>query len=391
MKLLVVGFGQCGCNIADGFARMNRRARSERRIEIVTGAYAVNTDIGDLGGLSYIKADIDHRILMGGNRVGGHGVGKINEMGAEIAREDADKDIDAIRKAPHLFESDAFLLIAGAAGGTGSGALPVMAQVIRERYVEKPIYSLIVLPFEHEERNEERAVYNSATCLKSAKMVSDAVFLVDNERYASKNSALRSNRDQINAMVVRAFYDILCAGEEKKAKYLGVRLLDAGDVIQTVAGWTAIGRGRSQLSALRPPFGMTRNFRQKDRETHKGTEAMDQALGELSFECEPAQASRALYLVSAPAKDLSLAVIQQTGDHLRSLAPESIIRNGDYPRGKDAFDVSLVLSELKHVGKVQRYYAEASTILSKMKQRREQTESAVDQIDELAEAIPSLF
>ena len=391
MKLLVVGFGQCGCNIADGFARMNRRARSQRGIEIVTGAYAVNTDTGDLGGLSYIKHDIDHRILMGGNRVGGHGVGKINEIGAEIAKEDADKAIDAIRKAPHLFESDAFLLIAGAAGGTGSGALPVIAQVIRERYVEKPIYSLVVLPFEHEERNEARAIYNSATCLKSAKMVSDAVFLVDNERYASKNAALRSNRDQINAMVVRAFYDILCAGEEKKAKYLGVRLLDAGDVIQTIVGWTAIGRGRSQLSALRSPFGITRNFRQKDRETHKGTEAMDQALSELSFECEPTHANRALYLVSAPAKDLSLAVIQETGDHLRSLAPESIIRSGDYPRGKGAFDVSLVLSELKHVKKVQRYYAEASIILSKMKQRQEQTESAIEQIYESADGIPSLL
>jgi len=118
---------------------------------------------------------------------------------------------------------------------------------------------------------------------------------------------------------------------------------------------------------------------------------MDQALSELSFECEPAQASRALYLVCAPAKDLSLAVIHEIGEHLRSLAPDSIVRNGDYPMGKGALDASLILSELKHVEKVQRYYAEVSMIVSKMKQRREQTESAYRQIDKSADDIPSLL
>jgi cell division GTPase FtsZ len=145
MKLVVIGFGQCGSRIADEFARLNRRARSTRGIEIITGDFAVNTDAADLSGLSYIKPDYQHRILIGGRRTGGHGVGKINELGAEIAREDGDKVIDAIRTAPHFFESDAFLLIAGAAGGTGSGAIPIMTQYIKERYMDKPVYNLIIL------------------------------------------------------------------------------------------------------------------------------------------------------------------------------------------------------------------------------------------------------
>jgi cell division GTPase FtsZ len=65
MKLLVIGFGQCGSNVADGFARINRRARAQRKIEIVTGAFAVNTDLADLSGLSHIKSDYQHRILVG--------------------------------------------------------------------------------------------------------------------------------------------------------------------------------------------------------------------------------------------------------------------------------------------------------------------------------------
>ena len=103
MKLLVIGLGQCGSNLADGFARINKKARAQRKIEIVTGTFAVNTDLADLGGLSYIKSDYRHRILIGGRKSGGHGVGKINELAAEIAREDADKVIDAIRATPHFY------------------------------------------------------------------------------------------------------------------------------------------------------------------------------------------------------------------------------------------------------------------------------------------------
>ena len=85
MKLVVIGFGQCGGRVADEFARLNSRARSYRGIEIVTGAFAVNSDSADLSGLQSIKSDYKHRILIGGRRTGGHGVGKINELAAELA------------------------------------------------------------------------------------------------------------------------------------------------------------------------------------------------------------------------------------------------------------------------------------------------------------------
>ncbi|MCH8864573.1 MAG: cell division protein FtsZ, partial [Chloroflexi bacterium] len=112
MKIIVVGCGQCGSRIADEFARLGKRASRERRIEIITGAFAVNTDAADLSGLSSIKSDYRHRILIGGRRTSGHGVGKINETAAEIARVDADKVIDAIKVTKRFYESDAILLVA---------------------------------------------------------------------------------------------------------------------------------------------------------------------------------------------------------------------------------------------------------------------------------------
>jgi len=391
VKLLVIGLGQCGSNLADQFARINTRARRERGIEIVTGAFAVNTDLADLSGLNHIKSDYSHRILIGGRKAGGHGVGKINELGAEIAREDADKVIDSIRQTPKFFESDAFLLIAGAAGGTGSGSISVISQAVKERYIDKPLYNLIVLPFEHEERTEERTIYNTATCLKAANTVAEAVFLVDNQRYIRKNASLRNNLSEINKLIVEPFYNILCAGEEKKAKYVGTRLLDAGDIIQTIAGWTVVGYGRSQLSAIKLPFRSASNFREKSAEIHKGIEAMDAAISELSFPCDTEDAARALYLICAPSKEMNLTVMKELGEYIKSLAPEVILRNGDYPRGDGHLDVSVILSELKHVERIKQYYIEAAHVVCTMKERKDEIYNTLKEIDEFAKAVPSLI
>src|SRR3989338_4052343 len=137
MKLTVICFGQCGGRIADVFARLNAKARRQRKIEITPGVFAVNTDSADLSGLKYIRPDYRHRILIGNKKTGGHGVGKINELGAEVAKEDADKVIEAISASKKLPEADAFLLVAGAGGGTGSGAIAIMTQNIKERFADK--------------------------------------------------------------------------------------------------------------------------------------------------------------------------------------------------------------------------------------------------------------
>jgi len=391
MKLVVVGLGQCGSRLADEFAHLNRRARSQRGIEIITGAFAVNTDAADLSGLHTISGDYQHRILVGGRRTGGHGVGKINELGAEVAREDADKIVDAIRTARHFFETDAFLLIAGVAGGTGSGAIPIVAQMLRERYLDKPIYALAVLPFAHEEETEERTVYNSATCLKSLYPMVDAIILVDNQRYVRKDFSLRNNLTKINALIVEPFYNLLCAGEEKKTKHIGAKTVDAGDIIQSVAGWTVIGYGQTPVPTFKWfPFVST-NFRKKSTETHRGIQAMDEALSELSLKCNPADSGRALYLVSAPAKEMNMDLIKELADYLRSISPEAVIRNGDYPRERSVIDITLLLSELNVVDKVKDYYNKASGVIHELKGRREEFEDKLKEIEDASKDIPTLL
>ncbi len=390
MKLVVVGLGQCGGRIADEFARLNRRAYSQRRIEIVTGAFAVNTDIADLSGLRRIRPDYEHRILIGGRKTGGHGVGKINELGAEVAKEDADKVIDSIRTTKQLQEADAFLLIAGAAGGTGSGSIAIMTQYIKERFIDKPVYNLIVLPFQHEEDTEERTVYNAATCLKSSYLVADAVIIADNQRYASKDSGFVKNLSNINAQIAEPFYNILCAGEEKKQKYIGAKVLDAGDIIQTLVGWTVFGYSTSNLSFFKSLFERTRDFRNKASESQKGIQSMDQAVGKLSVHSNPADSRRALYLVSAPAGRMNMDLIKELGTHLKTLCPEAVIRSGDYPRDNGSLDVSVILSELSDIIKIRNYFTRTISLISTIQKRQE---GMADQtpLDGSLKDIPSLL
>jgi len=389
MKLVVVGLGQCGGRLADEFAHLNERAHSQRGIEIITGAFAVNTDAADLSGLQIISGDYQHRILIGGRRTGGHGVGKINELGAEVAKDDADKVVDAIRTARHFFETDAFLLIAGVGGGTGSGAIPIVAQMLRERYLDKPIYAMAVLPFAHEEETEERTVYNTATCLKSLYPTVDAIFLIDNQRYVRKDFSLRNNLTKINALIVEPFYNLLCAGEEKKPKHIGAKIVDAGDLIQSLAGWTVIGYGKTQLPSW-SPFSSS-NFIKKSTETHRGIQAMDEALSELSLKCNPADSGRAIYLVSAPAREMNMDLVKGLGDYLRTISPEAVIRNGDYPIGGGLIGITLLLSEFNAINKVKDYYTKASSAIHELKGRREEFEDKLKEIEEASKDLPSLF
>lgn len=348
MKFMVIGLGQCGGRVADEFVRLDIRAKENRGFQILTGAFALDTDASSLRGLTSIKSN-NQRIVIGEAKTRGHGVGKDAELGAEIARDEGYKIIDTVRSTKRFDQTDVFLLIGGIGGGTGSGTLPMVAQLLKERYADRAVYAVAVLPFEHEESIDPVYAGNTATCLKAIQPVADAVFLIDNERYVKKEISWRDNIGEINRMIVEPFYNLLCAGEETKARHVGVTSLEISDILKTLSGWTAIGYGKSDLPLITMPWDKSRD------ETQKGTQALDTAVSELSVACHPAEAMGALYLVSAPPEEIGISLIKYMGEYIRSIAPEATIRFGDYPFEKGLIDVTLVLSGLKQVDKVNTY------------------------------------
>jgi len=391
MKLTVIGLGQCGSRIADHFARINLKARSERKATIAPVIIAVNSDQADLTGLKYIKNDYIHRILIGLRQTLGHGVGKVNEIGAQLAKEDGDKVMDAVKNEPQFYETHAFLIIAGTAGGTGSGALPIITKMIRERYTNKPVYALCVLPFEHEEQSEDRSTYNSAICLKSVYDVADAVFLADNQRYVKKDASLINNIERINRQIVEPFYDLMCAGEVTKSKHVGSRTIDAGDMIASIDGWTALGVGRTELPSFRFPWEIRKkSFREKALESFRGTQALDATLGELSIGCEPKNAARALYIISGPPKEINMDMVKNISNYVKELAPTALIRGGDFPGEKYFIDITLILSQLSFVPKVKEYYEKATQWADGHKGQMAEIQKRIDTLSEAGKNLPTL-
>ncbi len=389
MKLVVVGLGQCGGRIADQFAWLNMKARGERRFDLISSIIAVNTDMADLSGLKHIKPDKKHRILIGAQKSGGHGVGKINELGAQVAREDADVVLEAMTASQQFPEADAFLLIAGAAGGTGSGSIPVLTQVLKERFPQKPVYDLIVLPFRSEELTEKRVVYNVATCLKSAYLVADAVLLVDNQNYYRGNSPINRALFDINKAVVEPFYNLLSAGEEKISDFVGGKTLDAGDIIQTLSGWAVLGHGQAEVP--RHCFFKRRDFRTEAIENHPGMLALERSVSGLSLRCNPEDAKKGLYLISAPAAEMSMELFKEVGARLRSLAPDAIIRSGDYPRQKGAVEVTIILAELLRLDKLTDYFKRAIEFIYTTQRGQENIDQKHREFGDLFGEIPSLI
>ncbi len=216
-------------------------------------------------------------------------MGKINELGALVTKEESDKIFDSIDATKRLYETDAFLLAASGGGGTGSGAISVMTKLIKEHFSNKPVYDIVVLPFEHEEQTEERSTFNTAACLKSINASADALFIYDNQRLGRKENTLNGNFTQINKEIVDPFYDLLCAGEETKRKFIGSKTLDAGDIKQTLTGWTCVGFGRVDVPVFNFSFGKS-GFATRNSQIAKGVQAMEQALANLSLECNTADA-----------------------------------------------------------------------------------------------------
>ena len=156
-KITVLGVGGAGCNIATWL--MEKGGISGARV------IALNSDAQHL---SITKAD--KRILIGYRVTRGLGCGGYPEQGAKAAEEDAEiisKEID---------DSGLVFLMAGLGGGTGTGALPVIAKIAKEQGALT--ISVVTIPFQV----ERARLLKAKEGLKRLVEVADATIVIDNNR-----------------------------------------------------------------------------------------------------------------------------------------------------------------------------------------------------------------
>ena len=103
------------------------------------------------------------------------------------------------------------------------------------------------------------------------------------------------------------------------------------------------------------------------------------------------KASRALFLVSAPAGEMNMHIVKEIGERLRIMAPKATIRNGDYPRERNIIDVNLILSGFNNLAKIKEYYKKSLQMIPEFEKRRLDRENSLKEMEDLGRGIPSLL
>ena len=372
MKLAMIGFGQAGGKIVDKFLEYDQRTGSD----IVRSAVAVNSAKADLMGLD--KVPKDNRVLIGQSRVKGHGVGADNELGAEIAEEDIDEVQGAIDNIP-VHEVDAFLIVAGMGGGTGSGGAPVLAKHLKRIYTE-PVYGLGILP-----GSDEGGIYtlNAARSFQTFVREVDNLMVFDNDAWRQSGESIEGGYAEINEEIVRRFGILFGAGEVSGDDEVAESVVDSSEIINTLAGGgvSTIGYAAEEVENNQSSSGLLSRFTGGEEDTQTDTAnttnritslVRKAALGRLTLPCEIEGTERALLVLSGPPRHLNRKGIERGRKWLEEQTGSMEVRGGDYPVADSQYVASVVL--LSGVNNVPR-----------IKELQEVAIEAQDNIDEIQE------
>ncbi len=176
-SVAVVGLGGAGCNITTWIAEKG-----------ITGGriIAANTDVNHL----YVQK-ADKVILLGEKLCKGHGCGGYPEMGAQATKE------NTVELKAELEGTNLVFLVAGLGGGTGTGAIPVVAELTRE--LGALTIGCVTIPFTIEMSRREKAREAINLLAQSC----DSVVIIDNSklREVAGNLPLKEALNVANALV----------------------------------------------------------------------------------------------------------------------------------------------------------------------------------------------
>lgn len=337
MRVGVIGFGQCGGRLADLLSYHSLWGRHQG---IVPFAIAANSAQADLLGLQTIsKKD---RILVGQTVMKGHGVGLRREIGAKVAKQGLHAIMHAVtEKVVH--HVDAFFVIGGLGGGTGSGGLPIIVSKLKQVY-EEPVYAIGVLPSDDE---GQLMAMNAVDCLQELDGLADGILLFDNDLWKKEGRPLEASYSQMNYDLVKPLPLLLGAGETQD-KSVGIKVIDASDIMASWDGFAYIGYSELKATSVADRF----KFFKKRNSIEELSPAMrcytvirNAATLRLTGEAEINKALKALMIIAGPPAELNMEGFSHAKNWLENQIATSEVRGGDFPiRGWDSVAGVVLLS-----------------------------------------------
>jgi cell division GTPase FtsZ len=387
VKLTLVGVGQAGGKVVDALLAYEQRAG----LDFVVDAVAVNTARTDLLGLQRVSPD--RQVLVGTTGVKGHGVGADNDLGARLVAEDIEEVLSAIDDVP-THAMDAFLVVAGLGGGTGSGGAPVIARELRHLYTE-PVYGLGILP-----GSDEGGIYtlNAARSFQTFVREVDNLIAFDNDAWRRSGQTLESGYGEMNEQLARVLGVLFSAGETD-GTFVAESVVDASEIINTLSngGVTTIGYAAAPVE--RAPKGLLATFGASPPEPDRGerlnrvlTLVRRAALGRLTLPCEVDAVERALVVVAGPPPELSRRGVERARRWVEEATGSMEVRGGDYPMDSGYVAAVVVLSGVYDVPRIKELQRLAIEAQRERSERDAASEAALsDLISTPDDALEPLF
>jgi cell division GTPase FtsZ len=386
MKLFGIGIGQAGCNIVDTIVKAMRVTGRQ----FMTEYLAANTSDKDLAQLNYVPEE--NKYLMWETYLGGEGAGRDNRDGLKAMEYEIDNGNIISLIDEKLHESDAFLLIAGLGGGTGSGGAPLLARELRE--FRKPVYGLGILPHREEEMI---FAYNAMTCLKSFERKVDNLILFDNDYWGIRETkdetmaeAIKEKNYQLAKRILYLFGPGEISEEErKKGMVRSVKPSDAQDIIKTLdcGGISSIGYRSEKVRGSFFPIS---------REMKKAkllTDLTLQTRKSLTVPCKVEKAKKAYLMFNGNPKYLSEKGKRASIKAIQDLIEGPDVKSADYQdKRMDWVSVTTLFSglevmdipKLKNLVKVAREYkAKKQKLKMEEEKRRKEKEEFLKDIESL--------
>jgi cell division GTPase FtsZ len=362
MRVFFIGFGQAGGKICDMFIEQDKKMAVQN-----FRAISVNTARTDLMGLKNIG--LRDRILIGQTVVKGHGVGTDNVTGAKVTSDEIDSIINAIdSRGTH--DIDAFVIVAGLGGGTGSGGSPVLARALKRIYRE-PVYALGILPAPEEGRLYS---YNAARSLSTLVNEVDNIFLFDNSAWKNEGESIKSAYQRLNDEIVRRFGVLFRAGEVTKMG-VGEMVVDSSEIINTLRGGgiSSVGYAITEVISRRTKqkrgiFGglkdtIAKTTSGKKEPTEEVLLGEDKSakiialvrramLGRLTLPCDYSSAERALVLIAGPPEEMDRKGVEKSKSWVEENIAGIEVRGGDYPVDSSYIAAVVVLATVGNAPRI---------------------------------------
>lgn len=230
-KIKVIGIGGGGCNAVSSMIKSNQIGGVE--------FMAINTDAQAL-----LSNPAQTKIQIGDMLTRGLGAGGNPEVGRQAAEESREKIKDYLR------ESDMVFLTCGEGGGTGTGAIPVIAEISRE--VGALTVAVVTKPFRFE---GTRRMVTAEEGIMELKDKVDTLIVIPNQRLLEvidrKMTLLDAFRvaDSVLTQGVQGISDLITMPGLINVDFADVRsiMTDAGSALMGIG--TGVGENRASTAA----------------------------------------------------------------------------------------------------------------------------------------------